>query len=556
MTSKRARSVRWYTAVLFLATLLVGVTVGFWMPRDDEFFAIRKNFQIFGALYEELISNYVDDLNPEQVMRAGIESMLDDLDPYTVFIDEANNIDIDILTRGRYGGIGLNVGIRNGQVTVSSPIENTSGYKQGVRAGDIITHIAGQSTEGMSLRDVTALMRGEPGTAVEMRIMREGEPDPLQFLLTREEVELHNVSYSGFLKDDAEAGIGYVKLERFGRNAADEIRHALQTMEETAPLQGLVLDLRDNPGGLLDEAVALMQFFVPHGSTIVSTRGRLSNTERAYRSSVEPLYPDLPVTVLVNEYSASASEIVAGAMQDLDRGVIVGASSFGKGLVQIVRPLPYNTSIKITTAKYYTPSGRSIQAIDYGRHDGSSATIPDSLRRTYETLGGREVRDGSGIEPDVRVSSGEESELEQALRRRAAFFFYANHYAATHPTIDPSFVVTDAIYDDFRAWLKREGFSYSTTMEHNMEQLVEELEANGYTSTGDEVAALTRALAQEKAMDFNRHEDRLKARLRAEILSRYLDRDEQVKSSLAHDAQVLRADELLKDRREYRSILN
>lgn len=556
MTPKPPRSVRWYSAVLFLVTLIVGVTVGFWMPRDDEFFAIRKNFQIFGALYEELVTNYVDALNPEQVMRTGIESMLEDLDPYTVFIDEANNIDIDILTRGRYGGIGLNIGIRNGQVTVSSPIENTGGYEQGVRAGDIITTIAGQSTEGMALTDVNALLRGEPGTAVEMTIVREGEPEPLPFLLTREEVELHNVSYSGFLKDDPAAGMAYVKLERFGRNAADEVKHALDILQATAPIQGVVLDLRDNLGGLLDEAVSLTQFFVPHGSTIVSTRGRLSNTERVYRSTMQPLYPEIPVAVLVNEYSASASEIVAGAIQDLDRGVIVGVSSFGKGLVQIVRPLPYNTSIKITTAKYYTPSGRSIQAIDYGRHDGSSEAIPDSLRRTFTTLGGREVKDGRGIEPDVRVSFGEESELEEALRRRAAFFFYANHYAATHSQIEPNFVVSDAIYDDFRAWLNREGFTYSTSMEYAMGDLSEQLEANGYSSTGDEIAALNRALAQEKAMDFNRHEPRLKERLRAEILSRYLDRDKQVRASLANDGQVLRAERILQDTREYTSILD
>ena len=259
--------------------------------------------------------------------------------------------------------------------------------------------------------------------------------------------------------------------------------------------------------------------------------------------------------ILVNEISASASEIVAGAMQDLDRGIVVGVPSYGKGLVQIVKPLPYNTSLKITTSKYYTPSGRSIQSIDYGQHDGAPKTVADSLRRSYTTARGRIVRDGGGIEPDVLVSLGDESELEQALRRRAAFFFYANHYAATHPSIDPGFTVTDATLKDFRSWLDSQNFTYRTAAERDLERLADLLAANAYTGTRDELAQLQKAVQQEKASDFGRHETRLKEKLREEILARYYGRTAQVKASLANDPQFNKATELLRDSRAYGRVL-
>lgn len=549
------KNLRLLLSVLLIATLGLGFLAGFWVPRDDDFFALRKNFQIFGAVYEELVGNYVDPLDAERIMRTGIEAMLQDLDPYTVFFDEADNTNIGIASQGKYGEVGLNVGLRNGKVTVSAPQEDASGYKQGVRTGDVITEIGGQSTEGLSLRDVYSVLRGEPGTVVEVTVVREGEPEPLRYLLTREERMRHNVSYSGFVGDDTSSGLGYVKLERFGRGAAAETRKAIQALNDASALKGLVLDLRDNPGGLLNDAVDISQFFVPNGSTIVSTRGRTSATERVYRSTIAPIMPDLPLVVLVNEISASASEIVAGAMQDLDRGVVVGVPSYGKGLVQIVKPLPYNTSLKITTSKYYTPSGRSIQSIDYGQHDGAPTTMADSLRRSYTTARGRIVRDGGGIEPDVLVSLGNESELEQALRRRAAFFFYANHYAATHPSVAPDFTVTDATLKDFRSWLDSQNFTYRTAAERDLERLADLLAANAYTGTRDELADLQKAVQQEKANDFERHETRLKEELREEILARYYGRTAQVKASLANDPQFNKATELLRDSRAYGRVL-
>ena len=546
---------RVFVLTIVLATLGAGFSAGFFMPRDDEFFALRKNFEIFGALYEQLVSDYVDPLDAERLMRTGIEAMLEDLDPYTNFFDEADNADIEIITRGRYGGVGLNVGIRNGRITVTSPIEGTSGYKQGVRAGDVIVEIAGQPTEGMSMDDVGSLMRGEPGTAVELVVEREGEPEPLRFLLTREQVTLKNVTYSGFVGDDTTGGVGYIKLERFAREAAPEVRRALQQLQQTGRLEGLVLDLRDNPGGLLDAAVDITQLSVPQGSVIVSPRGRAAQSEHVYRSKMPPLAPELPLVVLVNEYSASASEIVAGAVQDLDRGVVLGVPSFGKGLVQIVKPLPYNTSLKLTTSRYYTPSGRSIQAVDYGRHDGNFAEIPDSLRRTFTTSAGRAVRDGNGIEPDVEVSPGEKSDLEQALERRAAFFFYANHYAATHPSLPPGFEVDDAVVADFQRWLDGQGFTYRTDAERSVETLAGDLEKIGYDEAGGEIAALRAAILRGKDDDFTRYADAIKGRLRAEIAARYLGETGQIVASFEHDAQLRRAVALLQDAGGYAGLL-
>ncbi len=540
----------------FFCVLSIGFLAGFWMHEDDDkYFALRKNFQIFGALYEQLVTDYVDDLNPETVMRTGIDAMLTNLDPYTNFFDEADNGDIEIMTRGRYGGVGLNVGMRNGKMTVISPTEGTSGYLQGVRTGDILLEVAGQPTNGLSFTDVRNILRGEPGTAVEISVTREGILEPLDFLLTREEIQLKNVTHAGFIGDGEKEKIGYVKLARFTRDASKEVQEAMEQMQKEAPLEGIVLDLRDNRGGLLDEAVSIVQFFVPKGSVIVSTRGRLPQSENAYRSKVTPIFPDLPVVVLINDMSASASEIVAGALQDLDRGAIVGSTSFGKGLVQIVKPLPYNTSLKITTSQYFTPSGRSIQAIDYKLHDGEFSEIPDSLRRTFKTAAGRLVKDGRGIEPDVPVSRGESSELEQALIRRAAFFFFANHFAATQPEIETDFVVDDNVYNAFRAWLDTQDFSYRTRAEMAAEQLGDNLTDIGYSAVADEMEALQNAIREEKATDFERHKSRLKERLRVQILARYHGDAAQTEASLAVDPQYAKSIEVLADQKAYQQLL-
>lgn len=543
------------TASLVVAVFGMGLAAGFLMPRDDDFFAIRKNFEIYGAIYEALVGEYVDPLDPNRLMQAGVEAMLADLDPYTTFIDEAESMDMRIRTRGEYGSVGLELGRKGRKMTVTAPREQASAYRQGIRTGDVILRIDGQPTDELTLQDAHTLLRGEPGTTVPITVRRTGEPEPLSFTLTRRKVDPREVSYAGFVDEDPATGIGYVKLDRFGRSAGAEVRQAIQGFQKEGALKGLVLDLRDNPGGLLRAAVDVTSLFVPEGSLVVSMRGRTSESERVFRSDQPPLVPDVPLVVLVNDLSASASEIVAGAVQDLDRGVIVGTTTYGKGLVQKVKKLPYNTGLKLTLARYYTPSGRSIQARDYSEHDGTAASIPDSLRKTYHTASGRPVQSGSGIEPDVVLAPGAPSDLEQALRREAAFFFFANEYAAQHASLPADFAVTDELLGEFEAWLADQNFTYKNDAQEALAHLATQLDDAGY-QLSDQVASLRSSIREEKEADFERHQDRLKKRLREEIRARYLEEREQVKASLSQDEQTQKALQLLRDTSAYRSILD
>ncbi|MEM1043415.1 MAG: S41 family peptidase [Bacteroidota bacterium] len=539
---------------VFVVALALGVFVGAFWPADDDFFAIKKNFTIFGKIYEELSTGYVDDLDAEQLMRTGIDAMLQTLDPYTVFIDEADNEDIQIITRGRYGGVGVSVGQRGGRTVVLQVFEDASAFEQGVRTGDIILSIAGTPTDGLDADQIRDLFRGDSGTAVSVRIEREGEMEPLDFRLTRSTVQLKNVTYAEYVT----GGVGFVKLERFARDAASEVETAVRKLQEEGDLQGLVLDLRGNPGGLLEAAVDISGLFLPEGSTVVSTRGRAAESERVYRSRSAPIAPDVPLVVLVDGSSASASEIVAGAMQDHDRGIVVGERTFGKGLVQVVKGLPYHTSLKLTTAKYYTPSGRLIQAIQYSRDTagGRAVEVADSLRRAYTTAGGRVVYDGKGIEPDVEESLGAMSELEEALVRQAAFFLFANRYAATREDPGDALTVTDADLRDFQAWVDAEGITYRTRAEQALDALADDLDGAGYAETADEIDALRAEVTDEKEADFARHAPRLKERLRREILARYLGESAQIEASFRDDFQLNRGLDLLGDAAAYRAVLS
>jgi len=525
-------------------------------PADDDFFAVRKNFTIFGRLYEELAAGYVDPLEAEQLMRTGIDAMLATLDPYTVFIDEADNEDIDIITRGRYGGVGLGVDERGGRLVVVVPFEGYSGYEQGVRAGDVIAKIGGQSTEEMSSLEARNLLRGAHGTTVSMEIEREGESGRISFVLTRSEIHLNNVTYSGWVGGQGD-GIGYARLERFTQEAGNEMRQVIERLRSEQGLEGFVLDLRGNPGGLLEAAVDVAGMFLPSGRVVVSTRGRAAETERTFTTRGTPVAPEVPLVVLVDGSSASASEIVAGALQDNDRAIIVGETTFGKGLVQVVRALPFNTSLKLTTAKYYTPSGRLIQAVNYGRdtHGGTAERIPDSLRHPFQTMGGRTVYDGHGIEPDVTVSLGEISDLEEALIRTAAFFFFANHYASEHSTLPASYAEDDDLLNEFRDYLEAEDFTYSTRAERMLDELAADLRDAGYETALSDLEDLREEIADEKEDDFDRHGPRLRERLRREILARYVGQSDQIRLLLDTDLQLEKALDFLDDNEAYLAVL-
>jgi carboxyl-terminal processing protease len=546
---------RLMTTSLVVMIAVTAFVSGYFLPRNDDFFALRKNFQIFGALYEELVAEYVDPVDVERLMRSGIDAMLDRLDPYTAFLDEADHADLDILTRGRYGGVGLTMGLRDGRVTVISPVEGASGFRQGVRSGDVVTHIDRRPTDGMTLGDVRTLLRGEPGTTVSITVEREGIPESIPFELMREQVRVRSVSFAGFAGDDTTRGVGYIKLDRFAQDSAPDVQHALESMQRTGHLRGVILDLRGNPGGLLDAAVDISALFLPQNTPVVTTRGRTAEHERIYRSGRAPIVPDLPLVVLVDEESASASEIVAGAIQDHDRGVVVGATTFGKGLVQVVKRLPYNTAVKMTTMRYYTPAGRSIQSMSYSAHDGTAIQLPDSSRRAYITHRGRIVRDGGGIEPDLLVGHDGRSELEKALERRAAFFYFANQYAARNGDLPPRFQVSDRLYAEFRQWLEASDFNYRTTAEHATDALRDEVERANYRGMNAHFDRIDAAIAAEKSRDFDRHADRLKERLRVEILARFASESDQVRASFDHDQQVLESVRLIEDQGFYGSML-
>ncbi|GAB5517960.1 MAG: S41 family peptidase [Rhodothermales bacterium] len=540
---------------LLIATLGVGLTAGFWWPRDDDFFVLKKNFDIFGQMYEELITQYVDPVDATRLMRSGLDAMLADLDPYTVYFDEGQvtdaRIQVESFRRSQYGSVGLGVEVQNGEPTVVAPHRRSSGFRQGVRPGDVLLKVNGQDVSELSGTRIMELLDGPPNTTAEVELRREGEPEPLTFSIPRVLVDLESLSYTGFVNEDTSAGIGYVKLDQFGMQSHIEVTNAVRDLVATESLNGLVLDLRDNLGGVLQSSVVISGLFLPKDSVVVSMRGRDPGSNQVYRNENAPIAPDVPLVVLVNDLSASASEIVAGALQDYDRAIVLGDTTYGKGLVQVVRSLPYNTSLKLTTARYYTPTGRSIQALDYGQQDGSAIAVAD--RRAFRTANGRTVYDGHGIEPDVLVTEPPANELETALRRRAAFFYYANHYAATHEA--PPAEVDDAILRDFQQWLEAESFTYETTAQQRLDLVAGDLEAAGYQAALSALDDLRDAVNDAKTRDFAQHADRLKALLREEIMARYLDPEAYLQDRFHHDPQMIRALELLGDDGEYRSII-
>ncbi|HLA63428.1 MAG TPA: S41 family peptidase, partial [Rhodothermales bacterium] len=358
-----------------VAVLALLIAVAGFVGPDDDYFAIRKSITLFGRLYEELATGYVDAPDAERLMRVGMDAMLASTDPYTVLFDEAATEDMEIQTRGQYGGVGISVGQRAGRMVVTAVLDGSSAAAQGIRPGDEVLSVEGQALAGRDAAEVLSVLRGAPGSTVALEVRREGEAEPLRFALVRSSLRVHDVTYAGWVGDPA-AGVGYVRLERFSEQSAAETRAAIERLRDEGAangrgLRGLVLDLRGNPGGLLDQAVDIAGLFLPQNTPVVTMRGRTPETERAFRNRNAPVLPDVPLAVLVDGESASASEVVAGALQDHDRAIIVGERTFGKGLVQQVRPLPYHTALKLTVARYYTPSGRCIQAVRY-LPDGSA----------------------------------------------------------------------------------------------------------------------------------------------------------------------------------------
>ncbi len=543
------------TAAIGLISLASLFALGFLSFGDaDLFLKINRSIDVFGKVYKEITLNYVDEVDPDQFVRAGIDGMLKTLDPYTTYLSERENDEIDLVTTGKYGGVGISIGVRDGMITVVNMIEGFSAAKQGIQTGDRILEIDTKSMVGATLDQVRNVVRGTPGTEVKMKIEREGESQPLEFVLLREEIPVRNVAYAGFV----ESGIGYIRLERFSRTAGDDVRNAIKELRAKGQLKGLVLDLRDNPGGLLDIAVDVSEKFLPESSLVVSTRGRRSDSERKYYSDEKPMLADIPLATLVNRNSASASEIVAGAIQDLDRGIVVGTRTFGKGLVQTISRISESSSLKITTARYYTPSGRCIQELDYFHRtkDGDVTVLPDSLRKEYRTAHNRKVFEAGGIVPDTTVSEPEQIKLIEELYRKAMFFKYANRFASQKKTIPDNFTVTDEILSDFENFLKEKKFEYQEETETKLKELRELAEKARYgKSFHDGVEQLSTLVKGEKTRVFERYKKELKSPLQMEILGRMKSEKQRIEASFPDDKQLHVAVNLLKSKVKYEQIL-
>jgi carboxyl-terminal processing protease len=545
-----------HRVVFILVPLLALTFFGFVSEGSDAeyYLKIYRGIDTYSKVYKEITVNYVDSLDPEEFMRAGIDGMLRTLDPYTVYIGEKENDEIDLITNGKYGGVGVTIGLRDGYVTVINLLEGFSAAKQGVEVGDRIIEVEGKATKGISLEDIRQFVRGAPGTELKMKIEREGEKKPIDFVLMREEISVHNIAYAGYIVD----GIGYIRLERFSRTAGDDLRNSIKDLRAKGAPKGLVLDLRDNPGGLLESAVEVVSKFIPESSLVVSTRGRKIDSERKYYSSETPMLKDVPTVVLVNRFSASASEIVGGAMQDLDRGVLVGTRTFGKGLVQTITRLSENASLKLTSARYYTPSGRCIQEVDYWHRDGdgNGTTKPDSLRREFRTAHNRRVWESGGILPDTIVSDTVRNMYIEELNRKSMLFKYANHFASEKKMIPDTFEVTNAIIDDFETFIKEKGFEYQDEGEVKLNELRSlAMNARYNQSFLDGVSKLENELKAGRGMQIHRYQEDIRIALKTEILARMKGEKARFESMFATDKQLQTAINILKNKKIYDKLL-
>ncbi len=522
---------------------------------EDRGFELSKNLEIFSTLYQTLYVNYVDDVDPGKTIKKAIDAMLSSLDPYTVYYPESNMEDVKLQLMGQYGGVGALIHQQDDKIYIAEPYKDLPADKAGLRAGDRIVEVNGESTEGKNNADVSAAMRGQAGTEVMLMLERDGKR--FERTLTRAEIKLPNMPYYGMLKD----GIGYAKLDEFTQDAAKNVRDAFKKLKAENPdMKGFVLDLRNNGGGLLNEAVDLVNIFLPKGKLIVETKGKIASKNTKNFTRQDPEDNDIPVVVLINEYSASASEITAGSLQDFDRAVIIGSRSFGKGLVQNVLPLVYNSQMKVTVSKYYIPSGRCIQALDYAHRDenGRATKVPDSLKTAFKTAGGRIVYDGFGIEPDVEVETEYMSAISTALVTKFLYFDYATKFHREHASIaQPSdFVITDEIYNDFVHFLADKDYSYNTATEMVLKELRETAEEEKYLNQlKPQLDLLEAQLKQDKADDLNKCRDEISQMLKAEILVRYYYAPGRLEGSLVDDPDVKRAIEVLTNKAEYNKLL-
>jgi len=520
----------------------------------DNYFEIAKNIDVFTTLYKELNTFYVDETNPGDLMKSGIDEMLKSLDPYTTYIPESEIEDFRFMTTGQYGGIGAIITKKEDYVVISEPYEGFPAQKAGLMAGDKILEINGISAKLKTTEEVSKALKGQPNTSVNLLIERPYLKKPFEVSFDRERISVPSVPFAEYLEE----GIAYVRLRSFTKNCANELKNTILELKKKQELKGLIIDLRNNPGGLLNESVDIVNLFVEKGEEVVSTRGKIKSWDKSYIANKTPLDTGLPLIVLINSSSASASEIVAGSIQDLDRGIVIGQRSYGKGLVQQTRKLSYNSQLKLTVAKYYIPSGRCIQALDYSdrNEDGSVGKIPDSLMTSFQTRNGREVKDGGGILPDIIITPEKYGMIIASLFKERLFFDYATKYQFFNDSISDEFVFSDNDFLNFTTYLGNKEYTYKTQTEKALENFKKEsTEEDYFSELFDNYELLSEKVQQHKKDDLQKNKKDIKEILTTEIVSRYYYQKGRIKSSLNFDIEVEKAIEILQDKEKYNQIL-
>ena len=540
-------------AVIIAVAFTAVVTTGFLISQESKDFRLAKNLDIFYSLIREVNTFYVDEIDPDKVIKSGIDNMLKSLDPYTVYYPESDIDELAIMTTGKYGGIGSLIRDDDEYVVVSDVYKGFPADVAGIRAGDILKKVGGESLKGYTTEQVSEKLKGDPGTEIAITVERQGKD--IDFKFKREKITVHPVPYYGML----DSKTGYIRFSNFTQDGIDEVKAALTALKDKNAQQ-IILDLRGNPGGLLTEAVSIVNLFVGAGNEVVSTKGKVKRFDETFKTEKTAFDETIPLVALINRGSASASEIVAGALQDLDRGVIIGQRSFGKGLVQVTRPLSYNTQLKVTTAKYYIPSGRCIQARDFSHpnEDGSVGVIPDSLMKEFKTRNGRTVKDGGGIAPDIEILPEALGQITAELYLRHYIFDFATDYYWAHSGITSleTFNFSDKDYDDFRNYLKKRDFSYKTLTEESLTELIDMAKREKYYDMHKEIfEVLENDLAHSLDKDLDLHKEEIVELIENEIIKRYFYESGAIAHSVHKDDQIKKAIEILNNRELYNSIL-
>jgi carboxyl-terminal processing protease len=522
---------------------------------NDRYFQIVKNLDIFATLFKEVNTYYVDEVNPNELIKVGIDAMLNSLDPYTDYIPEDDIEAYMTMTTGEYGGIGALVDRKDGVNTITMPYKGSPADKAGLKIADQILSINGVDLKGKGSDDISNLLKGASSSEIEMLIKRPFEEQTFTVKLKREKITVDNVPYFGKVNDD----IGYIRLSDFTTKAGKEVAGALKKLKNDGASK-IILDLRGNPGGLLDEAIKVSNVFIEKGKEIVSTKGKLETWTKSYNSQSDAVDTSIPLVVLIDNGSASAAEIVSGVMQDYDRGVLIGRKTFGKGLVQQTRPLAYNSQLKVTTAKYYIPSGRCIQAIDYSHRnpDGSVGKIPDSLKTEFKTLSGRKVYDGGGLDPDISIDPMGYSPISFSLLKNDLIFNYATIFAHQHETINKAidFSLSDVQYSEFINWLQDKNYEYTTNVEKSLDNLESIAKNESYFKDIEtQIKELKKAALESKSTDLITFKKEIKTLLEQEIVSRYYLQEGAIESTFNEDLDIQKAIEVLNDIKRYQDLL-